>query len=185
MWYPRYGDNMSELVGKDIEDVLGEAAYVVGRNIVSNIVGPIEFFDSVMDVTGYLDSYSVASEGELRLLNGVVANVLSIPKSIPNSLEIMLLLPHAYSTDNGIIVEIKTLQQLEEAITSIVKDVIEIDESSELSQALIEINTQKIEDIYVLYGYEIELYYHFDPMEQDEEMVDSAEKVYKKIKENQ
>lgn len=176
---------MTEQISKDVKDYLGEEVYTLSRSPLTSVVGPLEIFKNTHDVQEYLQANTVVEEGELRLMHGILSTALSIPKSIPAPLEIFILLPNAYSKDQGIMVEVKNLEILEETINAITQNLIKIDKLSEIESTLVDIDTQKIEDIYIIYGYEINLYFQFDEEETDEQMVDSAKEVYNKIKEAQ
>lgn len=160
---------------------LGRNTFILGRDLTSNVIGHIEYFHSEQALENYISENSAQAEGELRLMNGVLTTAFSIPDSIPENVEIFLVIPKAYAEKQGVFINISDLSELEETIVALIQDTILVPDNSGINKGIETLNTQELQDLYVVYGYEIDLYFRYEPDEIDEEIVQSCSSIYKKI----
>jgi hypothetical protein len=160
---------------------LGRNTFILGRDLTGNVIGPLEYFHSENALESYISENSATAEGELILLNGVLANAFSIPDSVPENVEIFLVVPNAFAEKNGVIINVRNLKVLEETIMTLLQNTIVVDDSSDVNKGIELLDTQELHDLYVLYGYEIDLYFRYESDEVDEEIVQSCSAIYNRI----
>lgn len=178
----------SEDIMENLKDSIGKTRYVLGYLVQTTnfLDATITAFQHKKDVVKYLKNGVVANMGDVSLLHGTVTKAISIPDKLHDNIDIFLLIPHANSEYESYVIQCGSLDYLQSVVTALITQTTE--ESEDLDNIIddiVDIEEQNIDDLYVLYGYEVELQYSFDSDNLDDEIVEESKKIYKKIEARQ
>jgi len=172
---------------KKLTDNVGETIYLLGYTVHANCMdATISVFKDKKDVNTYLNKGVVANMGDVSLLHGTMTNAVSIPDKLHDNIDIFLIVPNANSDLDSFVIQCKDLDYLQNVVTALITQTIaECDDTDNLIDDISNMDTQGIDELFVLYGYEVELKYAFDNGGLDDEIVEEAQKIYKKIEAGQ
>lgn len=166
------------------EENIGKEVYLLGYTIQAS--NEVDAQTQVL-TTKYLArkalKTSAAGLGEASLLHGTLTRAKSIPNVINDNVDIFLVVPHANAELDSFIIQCKDLAYLQQVVTVVIGQNAEADleDLDELVDDIMAIELQNIEDLYILYGYEIELQFDFEDDSIDEELAEAGKKIYKSI----
>ena len=165
---------------------VGKVVYALGYTLSANkeSISNIEVFNNRRQLKRVFSRNSAAVLGEISLLHGILTRASSIPDKITGDVDIFLLVPNANDDFEGYIVQCISIKYLQQVVEALVRGAVEdgIEYIDEIIDITTDIDVQEIDELYVLYGYEIALQYSFSDEDIDEEIIDQSKKVYKNIK---
>jgi hypothetical protein len=173
---------------KALVENIGQTRYVLGYMVqASNFLdATISVFQHKKEVSKYLANGVVANMGDISLLHGTLTTAMSIPDVLHDNIDIFLVIPSATADLDSFIIQCADLDYLQKVVTTLItQKTEECEELDSIIDDIVDIDEQVIEELYVLYGYEIELQYSFDSDSLDAEIVEEAKKIYKKIEAGQ
>ncbi len=171
-----------------LEKNIGSTKYLLGYTVqASNYLdATFAVFQHKKDVTKHLSNGVVANMGDISLLHGTLTRAISIPDKLHSNIDIFLLVPNATSELDSFIIQCIDLDYLQTLVTALITQTTEEgDNLDSIIDDISDLDEQVIDELYVLYGYEIELQYSFDPSSLDDEIIEEAKKIYKKIEAGQ
>lgn len=165
------------------EEVVGQQVFIISKQPDSNMIGPVDIYLTQEAVETHFDTFTVSTEGELKLVHGIVTRADKIPKIIPSPLDIFLFISGAYGKDTGTLIDIDNVELLEETIIALLQQDIKTQSNTSINPIIKEMHTQTIEDLYVVYGYNIDLYFKLYEEEIDLEQKHICRELYKTLRE--
>ncbi len=167
-----------------LEDSIGKTCYLMGYPIQATNYDDARFtlFEHKTYVKSLIKKSEASSLGDISLLHGTITRASSIPDEVNDNLDIFLLLPQANIELDSFMIQCMNLDHLQKIVSALITRNIASEDLEELIDDLSSVDIQNIEDLYILYGYEIVLTYSFEADDIDEEMLDAAKKTYEKIK---
>lgn len=139
-------------------NLTGKCVYVGGGSLESFSPVPIFLDKSLLAFKKQVEAVPIDIGEELVVVNGLLTTALNLPSSIPENTQIFLIVPDADLAGNGFIVDVESLYLLEKIIQAMINYAsmgeTEIDE---VIDYMTNVEEQKIEDIFILYGYQVEL----------------------------
>ena len=144
-----------------LKNFVGSNIFVFGSEIEDEDPTELVFFKKPKDTREYLEQISLHNYANLKLVHGTLSSAVSIPTHLSDDLIGYILLPYANSVGDTFIIETDDLVMLEEVVNALVTPHrIEgmppgYPTESEIVDALFDVDEQRIEDIFILYGYEV------------------------------
>ena len=173
---------------KDLEDSIGQTRYLIGYNVQTSsfVNADLTVLTHKTAVAKHLSKGAVANMGDISLLHGTLTRAVSIPDKLHDNIDIFLVLPRATAELDSFIIQCCSLAYLQTVVTALITQTTEDSEDLDnIIDDIADLDAQTIEDLYVLYGYEIELQYTFDSDGIDDEILEEATKIYAKIEAGQ
>lgn len=166
-----------------MEKHVGKTIYLAGYTIKSTDFtnSTLNVFTHKKDALHYLNRNTVAILGDLSLLHGTLTRAMCIPNKLHDNVDIFLVIPRATVELGSCIIQCIDLAYLQKIVTSIITQNIEEEDVEELIDSVLNLDIQDIENLYVLYGYEIELKYCFNEDAIDEEIIEESKKLFKQL----
>jgi hypothetical protein len=146
--------------------------YVVGTDNTVSTSGELTVCDSLEDLLTYLKSKNISINPDLRVLHGVLTPATVIPKDLKGR-QPFILLVDPDSVDHGIILDSDT----EDSCAELASEIEEILNSEEGVSFFFE-----MENVFILYGYELSLTLSIDEDDIDEEIVSDCLEIGKAAK---
>ena len=167
-------------MSKGIEELIGEESFIYGPRydtVEEALFGGISCHDSAVDLMEELAELNTEScEQDTAALHGVLARAAAIPAEIPYGMDAYLIVLQGTS---GTIIEIQEDDKAEglvDAIGAFASGELE-DGDGEQLEAI------DIDDMYVLYGYQLEVVLTIDEDKVDEEKIVQANRIFEEIEE--
>lgn len=126
---------------------------------------------NLMDMVEYLKRLTTNLDCDIKILHGILTEACGIPKNLRGK-SAFIIVEDLYNTDHAIIMDSEAHSDIELAnsINAILKYG---DHNTNL------MTKPEIEDIYILYGYEISIILALDEEELDEEIIETCKKIAK------
>jgi len=146
-----------------LKNFVGYSLFVFGSEIEDEDPTEMVFFKKPKEMKDFLEQKPIHTNSNFKLIHGTLSSAVSIPQELDKDLCIYILLPFANSVGDTFIIEVDDLPMLEEIIYALVtpKKMSNTPPSypteTEILDALFDVDEQNIEDIFILYGYEIPL----------------------------
>jgi hypothetical protein len=156
-----------------IDRFLYQEVFVVGVDHVTSIAGELKICESFEDMVEYLRSKTVGISLDLRVLHGVLTSAKAIPNDFCGR-QAYILLTDPEGDGYGSFLDSTADDSCEELAEEIEKL---------LSSEEIAVSFLEIDDVYVLYGYELNIILSVDEDEIDEELIAQCLKAGEKAKE--
>lgn len=142
-----------------MKDYLYKEVYVVGADNQLTVTGELNLYLSFEDLLAYLKTKNVSINSDLRVLHGVLTPAKIIPKDLKDR-QPFIILQDSMIYDQGIIIDSdnnydELAQEIEEALSN-----------EETAQYFFE-----IDNVFILYGYEISLTLSADEDDIDESII--------------
>jgi len=146
-----------------MDKYLYKEVYVVGTDCAVTISGELTVCGSFESLLNHLKTKNVSINSDLRVLHGVLTSAKSIPKDFKDK-QPFLLLEDPDSKEHGIVRDADA-DSCEELATEIMT----ILDSEEVASFFFE-----IENVYILYGYELSLAMSVDDDDLDEDIIETC-----------
>lgn len=150
-----------------MEEYLYKEVYVVGVDHNLSAGGELIVCGSFEDLLNYLKTKSVSINSDLRVLHGVLTSAQTIPNDL-RSRQPFILLQDPRSSEHGILLDSDTDNDCNELASEIER----ILEGEEVASFFFE-----IDDVYILYGYELSLALSVDEDDLDEDIIEDCLKI--------
>jgi hypothetical protein len=149
---------------KTLNEMVGKIVFAFGSNIEDSDTFPLYVADTAKIIYKKLKETFIQAPNEVVLAHGVLTSAVSIPSTLPINTKAFILVPEANASKDSYIIEIDTIDKLTAIIEAMVIDEIpasiDLHMQEDICDYLFDIDTQDIENIYIVYGYSIELTYH-------------------------
>jgi hypothetical protein len=184
---------------KAIDNNIGKVVYILGylSNVAELGKNDLKVFTDAEEVKAYLSKEPATTYKDISLLHGTLAPVFAIPENIEDCIDIFLIVPDATIERDSFIVKCTDLNHLQNSVMTLTSTdseifpydddedpVVDMDKDFEEdfdASLFLESDPKDIEDLYVLYGYEVELLYTFDSLLVDEALIEGSISIYKEI----
>lgn len=140
---------------------LYKEVYVVGTDNTVSTSGELTVCGSLEDLLSYLKSKNISINPDLRVIHGVLTPGTAIPKDLKGR-QPFILLQDPDNSDHGIILDSDT----EDDCRELASEIEEVLGSEEGVSFFFE-----MENVYILYGYELSLTLSIDEDDIDEELI--------------
>lgn len=147
-----------------IDKYLYKEVYVVGTDSTVSDGGTLMVCGSLEDLMEYLRTKSIGIDYDLRVVHGVLTSAKSIPKDLKDRQAFILLVDKS-ADDYGIMLDSDTENNFNELGEEIEKVLV----SEEIATFFYE-----IDNVYILYGYEMSLCLTVDEDEIDENIIEDC-----------
>lgn len=155
-----------------MEKYLYKEVYVAGPDSTVTTSGELTICGSFEALLNHLKTKSVIINSDLRVLHGVLTSAKTIPKDF-NHRQPFILLKDPDSNDRGIMLDADAENDCNELASEIER----LLENGEVASFFFE-----MDDIYILYGYELSITLSVDEDELDEEIIEDCLVVAKAAK---
>lgn len=151
-----------------IDEFNGEEVYIICSATSDSPFGVLKIFDGFIgpnQVIHTLSDYTLADTPDLCVLHGVLRSAEFLPQSL-RKVTAYLVVANKEKEDMGVVIESSadTPIQLAEELLTVLKNIEELDLGGASS----------IDDLFILYGYEIDICLTIDKEGVDEEVIDRA-----------
>ncbi len=167
-----------------LEDSIGKTCYLTGYLIQAENYDDARFtlFEHKTYVKSWIKKKEATSLGDISLLHGVITRASSIPNEVADDLDIFVLIPQANIELDSFVIQCSDLIQLQKIVSALITRNVAFEDLEDLIDDLETIDLQDIENLYILYGYEVELTYAFESDSIDEDLINDAKKLFDRIK---
>lgn len=128
-------------------------------------VGELAMFDSISDLNDYLSNMSPVSETNLTIIHGILTSAEYIPENIGHGVYVIAVDPE--DDVNGCIYEFTSKDP--DALASLIEET--------LSAHHNELGDLSIDNVFILYGYEMSTCYAVNEEEVDEAELENCQKI--------
>lgn len=151
-------------MGKFLSTSIGKEVFVVGPE-EDEVEGELMVFTELPDLLEYLISKSTGLESEIRVLHGVVTAAETIPQELDfKNIDVYILIDDNVVAEKGVIMSFEDSSA--EDLAAIVEDLV-------LSGGMIPtLAPQNIDNIMLLYGYELYIGLAINPAEIKEDKIE-------------
>ena len=139
---------------------VGREVFVFGSNIEDEVPKELKVTTVFNEMQRHLHNEDARLSSGALLLHGVLTSAVSIPNDVPKGTYIYIILPEANHAGDSFIIAVESVDHLTAIIEAAVNPVIAPTSSAETLDYLFDVDIQNIEDVFVLYGYEVDLVYH-------------------------
>lgn len=154
-------DNLKHMVH------LYEEVYIVGVDHTVTPLGELEIFDQYERLLSHLRTKNISICSDTRVIHGMLTSAKSIPKDLCGK-QAFILLFDPNSGSQGILFDSGSDNNCQELATEIQKLLV----SEEAASFFFE-----IDDVYILYGYELNVVMSVDEDDLDEEIISTCKKI--------
>ncbi len=144
-----------------------EEVYVVGADHTVTPFGELEIFDSYERLLSHLRTKNISICLDVRVIHGILTSAKSIPKNFYGK-QAFILLFDPDGESQGILLDSDADNDCQELATEIQK-LLASEEAGGFSF--------EIDDVYILYGYELNVVMSVDEDDLDEEIISKCKKV--------
>lgn len=187
---------------KALSNNVGNTVYLAGydSNVLDMGAGKciLKVFKHSEDAQNFFELETAAVLKNISLLHGTLTKAMSIPLEVDPCIDIFLIVPDINIDRDSFFIKCKDLEHLQTVVskvTSVTEEVFPIEdedggfiidpdkdyEEDFDASLFLESEPKDIEDLYILYGYEIELHYTFDSLFLDESLVEESKNIYNKL----
>jgi len=144
---------------------IGQEIFVAGYD-GDQEVGELAMFDSVCDLNEHLSNMNPVSETNLTVVHGILTSAEYIPEGPGRGVYVIVVDP--LDKDNGCIYEFTNGDP---------DDLADLIEGSILKNKHSELGSLTIDNIFILYGYEVSMCYAVNEDEVDDEIIETSQKI--------
>lgn len=177
---------------KALEENLGKVVYVLGylADTMELGRGTLKVFKDAKEAKANFLLDSAANLRDISLIHGTLTKAFAIPEVIDSCIDIFLVVPYISMEHDSFFIKCADLEQLQKIvsiITSTDGETFPVDEDTNGFEDIFDISLfiesepKDIDDLYILYGYEVELQYTFDDMLLDDALIDESIGIYKEL----
>jgi hypothetical protein len=127
--------------------------------------GELGMFDSISDLNNFLSSMSPVSETNLTVLHGILTSAEYIPEDIGAGAHVVVVDPR--DEDNGCVYEF--IGSDADGLVKIIEEL--------MSETHKDLGDLTIDNIFILYGYEMSMCYAVNEEEVDEQAIEDSQKI--------
>jgi len=142
---------------------LYKEVYIVGADSALSISGELTVCSSFESLLEHLKTKNISINSDLRVLHGVLTSAKSIPKDFKDK-QAFLLLEDPDSKDHGIVRDADA-----DSCEELAAEIMTVLDSEEIASFFFE-----IENVYILYGYELSLTMSVDEGDLDEDIIETC-----------
>jgi len=142
-----------------LEEEIGKEVYIGGSNVDNFTPMSVFIEKSLFAFKNKIEKIEVDITEELIAAHGILTTALSIPNSIPEDTSIFIILPDADEESNSYILEVESIYLLQKIVEALVDKHVTEKDAENVSDYILNLKNQNIEDIFILYGYNITLSY--------------------------
>ncbi len=168
---------------KFIENV-GKQVFMVAEEKRSATL--LTFYNKPEEVISLFNSSIAGSISEMSLFHGTLTKAISIPEDINTNIDITIIV-RQNKNNSAVLIPCVNLDYAQEVISALVGSSVSDDDkySEEVIEDIIGLSQKNIDNIFIFYGYEVELHYSFDKTELDEEILEGSKEIYEQISSEQ
>jgi hypothetical protein len=144
-----------------MDKFLYDEIFLVGTDSTVTTTGELTVCESFEELLVYLRTKNISVNSDLRILHGVLTSAKTIPKDLMGR-QPFIILKDPDSKDHGILLD----SSADDNYTELATEIEEALESEEVASFFFE-----IDDVYVLYGYELSLALAVDEDDIDEAII--------------
>ncbi len=168
----------------ELEKYVGKAVFAFGSELEDE--NPIDMLiaPSLKYIKESMSNVVMFPGASWLLVHGVLTSAVSIPEKLDDGVDIFVIIPKANINNDSYIVAIDSLELLEELIETIVSEEIyksTTQNADALLDFVFDIDTQDIEGIFILYGYQIPITLTFDSTDISLEKTRKGRKIFASI----
>jgi len=168
---------------KFIENV-GKQVFMVAEEKRSATL--LTFYNKPEEVISLFNSSIAGSISEMSLFHGTLTKAISIPEDINTNIDITIIV-RQNKNNSAVLIPCVNLDYAQEVISALVGSSVSDDDkySEEVIEDIIGLSQKNIDNIFIFYGYKVELHYSFDKTELDEEILEGSKEIYEQISSEQ
>jgi hypothetical protein len=151
----------------------GDEVYVLCADEDQETSGPLRVFDRLSQLQAHMTKLNVARANQLRVIHGILTPAEFLPSSLRGKTP-YLVVQNVDDADKGMVFE---------ATSSTVEDLAADIQSVLLNAATYAIGAEGIDDLHILWGYEISICLSVDEDDIDEEALDGCIAISAEVKE--
>jgi hypothetical protein len=141
---------------------IGNTVFIGGSNIDNFSPMPIIVENGFFVFKNKVEKVLVDITEEFIAIHGLLTSAVSIPENVPAGSQIFIIIPLANPEGHSYILEVETVYLLQKIIETLVtKTSIEKDVEN-IADYISDISHQNIEDLFIVYGYTLDLVYKID-----------------------
>jgi hypothetical protein len=145
------------------------------------------FFEKSELVLSSFKSSIARNINDVELYHGILTKAISIPSEVSNNIDIVVIIKNLGKSNNFHLIQCLDLTFAQSLVSMLVG--CPTDDNTPYADLIKEdVSTygrKNIDQIFILYGYKIELHYTFDKTELDEEIISGSKEIYEEIKSRQ
>lgn len=155
-------------------DIIEGEVFVVGIDVSTALSGPLNIFKSYEEVLDHLNNLNPVIDSDTKVLHGILTSAEVLPSSFNNS-QPFIIIKDPNDDEIGSIIEIEddnNVEDLADKITGLI-----------VWAGNIEIScTPEIDNIFVLYGYEVDMVLSITEDNMDEQQIEEGKEILNSIK---
>lgn len=158
-----------------MKNMIGEEVFVVGIDNVIVNSGPLDIFSSYEEVIDHLNGLNPIVDSDTKIVHGVLTSAEILPDTF-DDVKPFIIIKDPDDGEIGSIIEIEDddkVEDLADRITDLVAGVGNVEVAC----------LPEIDDIFVLYGYEIDVVLSITEDSMDEQQIETGKKVFDSIEE--
>jgi len=144
-----------------MEDYLYKEVYVVGVDVTTSISGELKICDSFEDLLKHLKTKNASVTSDLRVIHGVLTAAKTIPKEL-HGRQAFVLLKDPDEDDHGLLLDSEAEDYIE--LGEEIKEQLDTGEAASFFF--------EIEDVFIVYGYEMTLTLSVDEDDVDDDIIE-------------
>lgn len=159
------------------EDNLGKEVFILSEEKKNDCT--LTFHKKPEEVSSYFNSSIARSIYDVSLYHGILTKAISIPSEISTNIDILVIVRKDKSKNCNIFPCV-SLNHAQTLISALVGSSVSIDNHylDTILEDISGLDKQNIDNIYIMYGYTIELHYSFDKNELDAEIIAGSKEIY-------
>jgi len=171
---------------QNLRNFVGKQVFLFGSDVEDDMAIDLEISTTLSQIIQKLHKIPVETTNDIKLIHGIFTSALCIPDKIEENTNIYLIFEKAnilgesyiFPLDN----DIDALKIIVETITNskLLENIVASNDYS-LSDQLYSIDKQEIEDLFIVYGCELDLFYHANLKIKNENITTNL-KMFDKIK---
>ena len=162
------------------EEHLGKEVFILSEEKKNDC--SLTFHKKSEEVSSHFANSLAGNIYDVSLYHGILTRAISIPSEISTNIDILVII-RKHKSNNCNVFPCVDLNYAQKLISTLVGSSISIDDHylDTILEDISGLDKQSIDNIYILYGYTIELHYAFDKNELDEEIIAGSKEIYASI----
>jgi hypothetical protein len=168
----------------DFDKNLGKEIFMLSEE--KRTASSVIFFENTEEILSCFNNSVAINTYDINLYHGILTRAISIPLEMNNNIDILIIIKNINSNKCNIFpcIDIAYAQKFISVLVgseNVVKDYNYFIIDEEISK----LSKQNIDNIYIFYGYTIELHYSFNKNELDDEIITGSKEIYANISSKQ
>jgi hypothetical protein len=147
-----------------LHNCVGSPVFIYGSEIEDDVPVKMIIETSPKAMRDKLAGEAILAGIAPKLIHGISSSAISIPATMDKDLTAFIVIPYANNMGDSYIIEADDLPFIENFISTIVKPQTTHPVDDDILDAIYNIDIQNIEDLYILYGYNIPMGMTFTPL---------------------